>query len=1532
MAASARVGCRGPAALQRTACSRVFSEASHSLELSPRPALASLAPFAHAAPPLSAAFPPRASTRRSQAQQIQPLSETQGLSGSQLPLDAQGRRASPAGGPRGLQRGSSEPRSAARPPRPSRAFDSPSRRSRTVSAAPSAPRAHRAPPPHEPVWLRPAGSLLGMSAPCFRVSRCSSPWRTLLPPFFSSASRAFSSTPGGPGPPSSSSSDASACTAHSRASSSSVSSSSSCLLLASARRLLRLARFVDRHPSLLFLLAPRLRASSAERLPALETLVTSSWPLGGSAALRGLRVEARPRSFPPLPASLAKDAPSLAEEEAASSSPDSHAESPLFQYLCQGLPPSRLTCEDDHRELPRLPLRPASSRLESASWAESAARPAQPRWLTEFILAHLRGQAGTKGGGGGAAAGAEQLRPETLEGSLEFLWSLSRLLSRVQFSPYFFASELHAPLALLLPPVSSLSPRLSSSAPRAPRAPHDDSLASPLASSSPQSLVPASGASAASPLSPGAEAATQGAAPASPTAPDGAGAASPDAPGLSPADCETSPALSRAAEGAPVASALSEADARARLLLEARLVSLLARSPGAGSYGVSSLSAISAASWSPAGVADAGAALRGAGDASPLERLPSRAELEAATRSLLLPPVQWESEPTRRRFAAALQPLRLAAPEAQPARRGRGRSACGGGVHACESRHAGGEEDARSTRGEREGDASCQPRQGEGPLRDAAQAQAPRDDAAREQQSAHSGFLEPAGAVAGAASVSSLRRGHLLLVHPLTADSFWERAVVLITNVTRKGYIEGLILNKRRVWRPSSWDSASPSASSPSGTGSSVSLPPSASPDASRELRRRASSPAAEGDACGPVAPSGEADVPRSAPLSLLPRVCFLSTSYSNFVANAPRQLRLLEALQGQVDQAAARVGGVAPSDAPVCPPTRAHSESPVPSAVSSPSRVAATRVAACRLLIRRAVAALALHAREAAATKARAAETLSRVMEEIATDMLEAVDAPRASASPSSALAASHAADLRREAPYLVHLLQWYRSRELLEQRAEGGAGTGGGQAGGAEAQPALPASSLLPGLPAPHQRRPEPRATPSEPDYGSVTSTLSLSSPLISLTPIQSAPEAGAETHARAEDTALLSGASRRGKDSDTLIVSFLAALPYGSISPAQAAAAAQKTRRDAALARFLPLQTEASAPEYEPMGAAAEAEKPRREGEEAGAALAEARFADEGRGEESGVQHLTGEEGDFGGARQSRLEAETVVEGPGVPTWGAGGTGEAADGAAGSREAARRADKRDGRREEQDSRGETYGSVLERYSFGGPVPGLTVLHTNGKDGLVEVFPEGVFAGTRREGRRRVASPRLRSGGRDLDAQQGPPESGESSRDWRTDASSSAAATAAQLGAGRAAAAGGEGAEKAVESTQSDCFLVGREARAVRCRRFLGKASWRPGQLERELERGMWILVGCADSSVMQDIVFSEAPVICAAENSAVSGETGSDENDLWRCLLSALAARRGDAEGSLYEAMTRVPLCLATEETDREDEDENAEEDSD
>ncbi|PHJ22371.1 acr-like protein [Cystoisospora suis] len=131
-------------------------------------------------------------------------------------------------------------------------------------------------------------------------------------------------------------------------------------------------------------------------------------------------------------------------------------------------------------------------------------------------------------------------------------------------------------------------------------------------------------------------------------------------------------------------------------------------------------------------------------------------------------------------------------------------------------------------------------------------------------------------------------------------------------------------------------------------------------------------------------------------------------------------------------------------------------------------------------------------------------------------------------------------------------------------------------------------------------------------------------------------------------------------------------------------------------------------------------------------------------------------------------------------------------------------------------------------------------------------------------------------------------------------------------------------------------------------RSRRFLGKAAWRPGQLEREIARGMWVLVGCTDAAVMQELVFDDAEAqgdeAGAAIASSCQGGTAQpaafhkseaggarDEDDLWRRILTALSVREtAGVDSHMYAAMARVPICLVKHVEDQFREDEDADDD--
>ncbi|CBZ49529.1 conserved hypothetical protein [Neospora caninum Liverpool] len=1226
---------------------------------------------------------------------------------------------------------------------------------------------------------------------------------------------------------------------------------SASLVMPSVRRLLRLSRFLDRHPALLVLSAHL--ELDEERYPAAQHFFAALEPLrspsAGGVSASGLPPPRPPHS--PLPPELAPRRRPRSQETDSSPS----VESPVLRFF--------------RREAASRKALVSSPRHETqtvSSMSLSASTPVPGPSVTQLVCSYLRRSGGNENRR--EKRGCERLHPEDLEGSLVFIWEVSRLCSRLQFSAYECTRKLHAPLCLLLPPDarwSQLASLQSSSTPPEQRS----------CSSSPcDARLPVTAAESS-------EEATA-------------------------ARFQIrSPCLPAASPTASPADGLTAEDVRAAHALEESLVRLLslARDSRAGT-------AVATAAASPRAGATARACLREADADDPR---PTAAQLDEAVDALLLPPHRWTVD-DRARFAATLHPLRLTKRVARPRRK-----ACEGVRERGQSKPLA-QEFARveepATAGKREpandwteAKSDCETGATESGLSTGAEmcaddgngaaaretpesreeterypsaleaktpAEVRRPQAEKDSESAHRRpSAEPTAATA-------LRRGLLLLSNPLTCD-MWERAVVLITHVSRRGCVDGVILNKRRAWRPLAWSSAASEASALRGNDESSACTHSRARafDASRL-------PEVSSVGAGKDAPS------RRARCALLPDGAVLPTSYSSFVAHWPRQLRLLQYARNNLETALTLSS---PSSLP-SPTSSSLSSSPTsssPSSLCSPSSLSSSGRASGLLgeaLLSRASVALEFHVNEACKAKEETAETLSRVMEEMATDLLDAVDFPPSSSA--SFLAAAHASELRSEAPYLVRLLNWYRLREEREKGV---------------LSESSRAFSLASGVPShPDAAEHSTRAAGGSPLSSLGTRAPAASAPFLAVTPV-SVGDAGKGGDADEESAV-------RG-DGGSVIVSFLASLPYGAISPAQAAAAAQKVRRDAALARFLPPQTgphkapakpEKKTPKYKPTHA--EAGHPG----EAGGPTACAPAAREGG---------SGGEGEDGGAKEGQEKSaeevsETLEEGRGQ--WReTGGRGEL--GGDGSREGGRETDAC---------------RLLERYSFGGPVPGLTVLHSTAERGLVEVFPNGVFLGTRRPRRGKstpsagaseegdVASADQTDPGEktcDLGVKKG--EHGTSKDEQEADPETgvcrafSPSACLSSLGCeADFSVAAGEVKEAFDGPTRPVEAAPAAEAEdSPLSRTFLGKAAWSPGQLEREIGEGAWILVGCTDSGVMQELVFGDELTARRRRSPGALEAPQRDENELWSRVLSALAASPSSgSHAGLYEAMSRFPLCLA------------------
>nr|PIL97683.1 ACR, protein COG1678 [Toxoplasma gondii COUG] len=1274
----------------------------------------------------------------------------------------------------------------------------------------------------------------------------------------------------------------------SAAASTSVSSSGPpTLVLSSVRRLVRLARFLDRHPALV-VVTPHLLQLAEERHPASEQFLAALMPLWSpSAFVAGASPLPAPRPpHAPLPPKLAR-APAPVREE---TPPLPLGDSPVLRFFRQ---------KDARSGEPVCaPVTPGKeARL-------SAPSPVSPLGVSvaQLVCSYIRRDASTRRGKMG---GREQLRAEDLEGSLEFIWATSRLFSRLQFLAYDCTRKLHAPLCLLVPPDAGRLPEASVSRP--------GSLPAGLVSGAPGETPGVS--------------CSEGGAPHARVGP---------------------PPESVSSSGAAPSTRsldLSVDDVRAAHKLEERLVGLLAlaRVTRDGPVSSSPLSSTLVAVDSALREAET-ARLRLRDEEE--EPCPTQADLDEALDCLLLPPYRFRDFEETLRLSAALHLVRVKPVKPRGRKPGEARERSQAQARWSDRQREEEPSSAEGTGQAKENAVSTVTTQRERhrqeteavPCRVSRRCPSEenevetRDDAhdeplCREQKvGRHPSVLESRRlhaakevkhAGSGEAPATALRRGLLLLAHPLICDS-WERAVVLVTHVSRRGYVEGVILNKRRAWRPSAW--ALDVAPSTQSRGDPKSRPASARSGVSAlDACRLPENLMMLGDSAGgPI--SGAA---------LLPGVSPLPASFSNFVAHMPRQLRLLQHARNNLEKALTLSSSVTGSTAscgscrselaltssPSSSPNSAPSQSPPSAALSaSPSPPFASLSPSLRVrgawaeqLLSRASVALAFHAVEAWKAKEATAERLARVVEEMATDLLDAVDF-QVSRSTSS-LAAAHAAELRSEAPFLVRLLNWYRQRE-----------EGTGESLSLERRPE--AYSLSAGLTSP--------TVAAEPAKAA--------SPFLAV-----APEVSGDSR---QD-----GDSRMSPRQDTLLVSFLASLPYGAVSSAQAAAAAQKARRDAALARFLSPKPPGTSDESAP-ACRADAEARTREERTAEERTGEERTGEErphavsagpaetgGRSACSRVEDARGEAAAEKEGDSSRLGEEAAEEKQGEAEKGAlSSVGETVMG-------------RKWREPREEDKATDISLLLDRYSFGGPVAGLTVLHNSAERGTVDVCLRGVFLGTR-PGRGRPDAGAANAGEAtglftcrqtaELREKQGRGERKGDRGEEKAEHGDKKGDRGEKCEEGQATGSCEEKkrecdvqrekdeTEKSVAaarvSSRSGCSFRDCEAEGPASREtaegspvflsrvFLGKASWSPGQLEREIEKGAWVVVGCTDSGVMQEIVFGREP---SAPGGAPGGHTPPSEEHLWRRVLSALAANPASGpQAGLFEAMSRWPSCLARE----------------
>ncbi|KEP64501.1 UNVERIFIED_CONTAM: hypothetical protein HHA_293330 [Hammondia hammondi] len=1234
------------------------------------------------------------------------------------------------------------------------------------------------------------------------------------------------------------------------------------LVLSYVRRLARLARFLDRHPALV-VVTPLLLELDEERHPAAQQFLAALKPLWSpSAFVAGASPLPAPRPpHAPLPPDLARTLAPVREE-----TPLPLADSPVLRFFRQkdALSGQPVCAAVTPGKEPRL----------------SAASPVSPLGVSvaQLVCSYIRRDAATRSG---KTAGRERLRAGDLEDSLEFIWATSRLFSRLQFLAYDCTRKLHAPFCLLLPPDAGRLSEPSVSLP--PSLPATRVSVSPV-----------------------------------------------ETPGVSSSDeapharVGPPPESFSSARAAPSTRNLhlSVDDVRAAHKLEERLVSLLALARGARDRPVPSSPLSSTPVAFDSALREGETARLRLGDQEE-ESCPTQADLDEALDSLLLPPYRFGDSEETLRLSAALHLVRVK--PVKPRGRKPGEAREKGQVQACwwDRRR---EEEPTSAEGRGQAKANAVPTVTTQRERHRQETEAvacrvtrrgtseedeveTRDDvhdepASREQKVGRHpsglesrrlhGAKEVNHARSGEAPATALRRGLLLLAHPLICDS-WERAVVLVTHVSRRGYVEGVILNKRRAWRPAAWTLESAPSTQSRG-----------SPKSRTACARSGVSAL---DACHLpeklMMLGDSADGPNSG-AALLPGVSPLPTSFSSFVAHMPRQLRLLQHARNNLEKALTHSSLVtdstsscgsshselalasslcsspnsAPSHSSPSPSLSASPSSPFsssslsaspssPFSSSSPSLRASGALA--EQLLSRASVALAFHAVEACKAKEATAKRLARVVEEVATDLLDAVDF-QASRS-TSFLAAAHAAELRSEAPFLAQLLNWYRQREegkrdslSLEIRPE--------------------AFSLSAGL-----------ASPVE-----AAEAAESASSFLAVAP-------GVSGDAKQD------GDSHVSPRQDTLLVSFLASLPYGAVSSAQAAAAAQKARRDAALARFLPAKargttSDEGVPECNANPGARTAKEPPHA---VAAGPAET-------GERSACSRVEGERGEA-----AEKEGDSVR--PGEETAEANLKGEAEKGAV-----SRVGEHGMGRkwREREEENGATDISLLlDRYSFGGPVAGLTVLHNSAERGSVDVFPRGVFLGTR-PGRGRLdaraasacEAADLSTGRRTAEPREKKGRGGEGRGDYGEEKEEHG--DKKKKGDRREKCEEGEQAKGSREEKKRECDEQREkdetaEGSPAFSRVFLGKASWSPGQLEREIEKGAWVVVGCTDSGVMQEIVFGRER---SAPGGAPSGHTPPSEEHLWRRVLSALAANPASGpQAGFFEAMSRWPCCLSRE-TDFDD----------